>query len=303
MTSLPPELVEEILSHAVQPPNSRTSTVARVSSSFLAICQRLVYSHLHFTSRAQITSFISTYSNPDAGPRVPYCPRMFTVNLSGDESHLVFCDLQLLLSRCFSQGKGDTGSDNEGRLCLDLLRLRLNSHAFDVQIMMIHQALSLVHPTEFTWTGPDPPHHFSIAIVPQAIHHLFRALSSYTKLLHLKLSHLSMRSASAEPYTLPVIPSLETLQLGQVIFLDPSVIVDFIFNPNHSRLQKVHLVDAYTESIWGPRLRTADLENVAVEGLEEDAAAETGRTIRYLVTCEAKTERFEGGDRVQFAFI
>lgn len=144
MTSLPPELVEEILSHAVQPPNSRTSTIARVSSSFLAICQRLVYSHLHFTSRAQITSFISTYSNPDAGPRVPYCPRMFTVNLSGDESHLVFCDLQLLLSRCFSQGKGDTGSDNEGRLCLDLLRLRLNSHAFDVQIMMIHQALSLV---------------------------------------------------------------------------------------------------------------------------------------------------------------
>lgn len=39
-----------------------------------------------------------------------------------------------------------------------------------------------------------------------------------------------MRSASAEPYTLPVIPSLETLKLGQVIFLDPSVIVDFIFN-------------------------------------------------------------------------
>lgn len=144
MACLPPELLEEILCHAVQPPNSRMSTVARVSTPFLAICQRLVYCHLHFTSRSQITSFISTFSQPDGGPRVPYFPRTLTVDLSGDESHLVFCDLQLLLSRCFSQGKQNAETDDEGRLGLDLLRLRLNSHAFDVQIMMVHQALSLV---------------------------------------------------------------------------------------------------------------------------------------------------------------
>lgn len=144
MAGLPPELLEEILFHAVQPPNSRTSAVARVSSHFLAIYQRLVYSHLHFTSRTQITSFISTYNHPDGGPRVPYFPRSFTVDLSGDESHLAFCDLQLLLSRCFNEGKENAETDDEGRICLDVLRLRLNSHAFDVQIMMIHQALNLV---------------------------------------------------------------------------------------------------------------------------------------------------------------
>jgi hypothetical protein len=74
-------------------------------------------------------------------------------------------------------------------------------------------------------------------IVPQAIPHLFRALCSYTNLTYLKLTHLTM---AFQPTIggLPIIPSLQSLHLGQVVFLQPLTVLTFILDPR----TKVHLI-------------------------------------------------------------
>lgn len=69
-----------------------------------------------------------------------------------------------------------------------------------------------------------------LQIVLQAIPPLFRALAGYTNLKHLTLTHLAMSSAWAS-HNLPIIPSLQTLHLGQVVFLDPLVVANFVLNP------------------------------------------------------------------------
>lgn len=70
--------------------------------------------------------------------------------------------------------------------------------------------------------------------------------------------------------------------------------------PGQDNLESVRLVDAYRESIWGPRIRRGDVERAAVglglgKGTEEDIVAR----VRKLVRCEARTERIMGGDRVE----
>ncbi|KAF8960918.1 hypothetical protein BDZ97DRAFT_1831471 [Flammula alnicola] len=309
MSILPTEILQEILSLSLF---SWDSTVALLttSSAFRDICEKFIYTQLHFTSRAQLASFISTYSSPKS--TVPYAPRSVELDITIDESNLVFFDIYALFSQCLSDTTEGAQRDQNGRLSLDLLRLRLNSHAFDSQIEMVYAALSLVNPRQFIWTGLDPPHHFSIAIVPQAIPHLFRALSSYTNLTYLKLTHLAMLYA-LKIYGLPIIPSLRTLHLGQVIFLHPLTVAAFILDPYSKNLEKVYLVDAYHESIWGPRLRRSDIEIAAtstksppdgIETLEHDdplplTSAEVKNLVRCVVVCEAKTERIMGGDRVE----
>jgi hypothetical protein len=74
-------------------------------------------------------------------------------------------------------------------------------------------------------------------------------------------------------------------------------------------LELVRLVDCYVESIWGARVRRADLERVVVRvqdggiPLAGDDAQCGGRydtvldRIRTIVRCEALTERIIGGDR------
>jgi hypothetical protein len=58
-------------------------------------------------------------------------------------------------------------------------------------------------------------------------------------------------------------------------------------------LESIRLVDAYRESIWGARIRRGDIEAAAV--IEIPGALER---IRNVVSCEARTERIIGGDRV-----
>jgi len=71
-------------------------------------------------------------------------------------------------------------------------------------------------------------------------------------------------------------------------------------------LKQVRLVDAYSESIWGVRIRRSDVEKAGIAlfatgevglGIKGDAEVMIAR-IRRLVTCERKTERIIGGDRV-----
>lgn len=76
-------------------------------------------------------------------------------------------------------------------------------------------------------------------------------------------------------------------------------------------LRNFHLVDAYIESIWGPRLRRSDVEFAAIQfvsnkslsdfrGVSQMTSNETVNDIIHnIIICEAKTERIIGGDRVE----
>ena len=67
-------------------------------------------------------------------------------------------------------------------------------------------------------------------------------------------------------------------------------------------LEHVRLVDAYRESIWGRRIRRADIEQAAMslglELLDFDVESAVER-VRRVVRCEAQNERVMGGDRAE----
>jgi hypothetical protein len=82
--------------------------------------------------------------------------------------------------------------------------------------------------------------------------------------------------------------------------------------PGTEQLDHVKLVDAYRESIWGLRIRRRDVETAALAIAASSFLYNTHSTwggaldtpdgiiarVRGIVSCEAKTERIVGGDRV-----
>jgi hypothetical protein len=141
---LPPEVLHEILSICLESPTSVSIiNLMTTSSLFCNICQQLVYSQLYFTTRAQLAFFIRTYGTSKC--TVPCIPRSleFDITAAGIEAPLVFSDIHAVFSQCLSD-LNDAERDENGRLCLDSLRLRLNSHYSDPRIEMIYTALSLV---------------------------------------------------------------------------------------------------------------------------------------------------------------
>lgn len=83
--------------------------------------------------------------------------------------------------------------------------------------------------------------------------------------------------------------------------------------PKDPQLEDVRLVDAYQQSIWGPRLRRSHIEAAArvqieLESAEEDSAVGSSHMegmltdilhrIRRTVVCQGRFERIIGGDRV-----
>jgi hypothetical protein len=70
-------------------------------------------------------------------------------------------------------------------------------------------------------------------------------------------------------------------------------------------------VDAYIESIWGPRLRRSDVEFAVIQSIGDESLSDFKHVshmtlneiindiIRNILICEAKTERIIGGDRVE----
>jgi len=163
-----------------------------------------------------------------------------------------------------------------------------------------------------------------VQIVPSALRHALRAIEGYTNLTELTLTHLSMTYENDNG--IPILPSLKKLQIGQAIFMQPSTIAKFILSPSEHRFQSkltlflimhlemknlhcVNLVDAYTNSIWGPRVRRADVEYAALQFTDGQPLIDTGQPvwtdnlvedrIKAILTCTAKTERIIGGDRVE----
>lgn len=183
-------------------------------------------------------------------------------------------------------------------------------------------------PQGFKWTGPDPAHHFSIAvrcaevplpplctpetmmqIVAPVVNVLFVHFSAWTRLQNLHLSNIAFPGDTKGLF--PILPTLRTLYIGQATLVPVAPLACFLCDPQMSLLTTVRLVDCYVESIWGPRLRRVDLEHAVVEihtprgKLLEEGAEQCRRRsakildrIRTVVRCEALTERIIGGDRV-----
>jgi hypothetical protein len=101
---------------------------------------------------------------------------------------------------------------------------------------------------------------------------------------------------------LPEIPGLRTLYVGQATFLSAGSVAAIFCVNRMASLERVRLVDAYCESIWGSRIRRSDIEKAAqIIILPQDVVQYEGvlSRIRKLLTCEKKTERIIGGDRVE----
>lgn len=142
MAILPPEIIHQIISFYLSQPHQARTALLTTASLFLDISQNILYSDLHFTSRKQLVSFISTYSTPTR--QIPRAPRSVELDITeGDESKNIFVEIHALFSKCIAKHE-DLERDELGRPLLDLLRLRLNSHYFDLQMSMIRDALSLV---------------------------------------------------------------------------------------------------------------------------------------------------------------
>lgn len=131
----------------------------------------------------------------------------------------------------------------------------------------------------------------------------------WTRLQDLHLSNIAF-PRETEGLFFPTLPTLRTLYLGQATLVPVVPLACFICNPRMNSLRIVRLVDCYVESIWGPRVRRADLEHAVVQaqcgggiplvgdeelwGGQYDTLLER---IRTVVRCEALTERIMGGDR------
>ena len=187
--SLPTELLIDILTFALLL-HPRPADILRTSSQIFTLAFHILYAHLHFTSTQQLVLFLSTFEDHSlrCAPRSIDCDIDVVKNATRD----IFQLMRSLFTRCSAVPTAEV--DDQGRLVVDLLRLRMNSHAQDPNIYMVYEALSRIKyvarvglevssltspfdsPRRFTWVGPAPPHHFSIAVgytptnAPRATH-------------------------------------------------------------------------------------------------------------------------------------
>jgi hypothetical protein len=141
-----------------------------------------------------------------------------------------------------------------------------------------------------------------VQIVASSVNVLFARFRMWTKLQDLHLSNIAFPRDTTEFF--PSIPTLRKLYLGQATLVPIVPLACLLCDPQMKSLIIVRLVDCYVESIWGPRLRRADLERAVVQahladekfGGHYDTVLDR---IRTVVRCEALTERIIGGDRVE----
>ncbi|KAH7912499.1 hypothetical protein BJ138DRAFT_1083491 [Hygrophoropsis aurantiaca] len=290
---LPVEILVDII-HLVLQNESSPSNILRVCKGFHGIGQPVLSLDLRFRSSTQLVLFSQAQ-----GRRLGLPPRSMTVDLTGRSADFrVFRYLRDALLRC----RGEF--DKHGPIAFNTFCLRLHSYAQDTSLQFLEECLSFIDPRSFIWTGPDPEHHFSTAIVAPFSSRLFEAFGAWSNIRHIKVTNIAFSyfHASLRSPLLPDIPSLRTLYIGQATFLAPQSITAIFFENIMTNLESIRLVDAYGGSIWGPRIRRSDLENVAALILSESGSVDDGAIldrIRRIVFCEKKTERIMGGDRVE----
>jgi hypothetical protein len=137
--SLPTELLIDILTFAL-PLHPRPADILRTSSQIFTLAFHILYTHLRFTSTRQLALFLSTFEDHSfrCAPRSIDCDIDVVNNATRD----VFQLMRSLFTRCSAVPTAEV--DNQGRLVVDLLRLRMNSHAHDPNIYMVYEALSQI---------------------------------------------------------------------------------------------------------------------------------------------------------------
>ncbi|KAN0105651.1 hypothetical protein V8E52_010826 [Russula decolorans] len=299
LLDLPPELLIRVLdiATAVHPIPAHVLVLNRF---IYGIAAPILYRNLYLPSISAIARFPAVIW----GSKTVGKPSTITVNLAGAEvGRGVFRDLLRLLSTT----RFPRDVTNLTRLELGDLRLCLHSTNDGDTDDKSLRALEFVDPQRFIWTGPDPEHHFSIAIVASAVNALFERFRVWTRLQDLHLANIAFpRDAEG---LFPTLPTLRTLYLGQATLFPVVPLAGFLCDPQMNSLEVVRLVDCYVESIWGPRVRRADLERVVVQTQHGGMPSVGDDTrcgghcdtvldrIRTIVRCEALTERIIGGDR------
>ncbi|KAJ3774615.1 hypothetical protein EV361DRAFT_902030 [Lentinula raphanica] len=306
MDTLPTEILTDVLTIALQ--DTKPTHILCTSSLFRSIAERILHQNLCFYSSSQLSRFVHLLSQGSL--RLVCEPRTLVLDIAGGASTNIFEKLDALLTEIAHESQ--TKKDESGRLVLESLRLRLNSHTHDDH-QLVYDSLFKVDAGRFIWTGPDPPHHFSIAIISTAVPHLFKALASYTRLTHLHLTNI----AFPDPYMdldvgwtgIPSLPSLRFFYLGKATFLSADHVANFVLQcTGHlqepacaDKLERVCLVDVYERSIWGPRLRMPRLVScarlLAQSVCPELSSSEVTDLFERVVHIDAETERLIGGDR------
>ncbi|KAH7925346.1 hypothetical protein BV22DRAFT_1011406 [Leucogyrophana mollusca] len=294
LSNLPIEILSDILYFSLLD-EPIPSNILRVCKGFYQVGQPSLFLDLCFHSSAQLRLFSQAQVRP-----LSLAPRSVTVDLAGrnaDFRTFQYLRDALLELRC------RTNLDSHGLeiISLDAFCLRLHSYAQDTSLQFIQEALSFINPRTFTWSGPDPEHHFSTAIVAPVASRLFQAFGSWSNIRHIKVTNIAFPDVDLSVLPLlPVIPSLQTLYIGQATFLAPQSVAAIFCGNGMMNLERVRLVDAYGGSIWGPRIRRSDIERAVA--LIFSGPVDGGHAIariRRVVSCEKKTERIMGGDRVE----
>ncbi|KIK44734.1 hypothetical protein CY34DRAFT_79321 [Suillus luteus UH-Slu-Lm8-n1] len=296
LDDLPCEILILIIAHTLSS-GSVPSNILCVSHQFRNAGVEWLYRNLCFRSSEQLRLFAQT------GGNVGVVLRSVTVDLTGKFAGSdVWQHLREALCRC--RDRTEKLGLVQKQIPLEVLCLRLHSYSQDTSHHVFEEALSVANPRVFRWTGPDPDHHFSTAIVAPVASRLCRIFGIWSNIQDITVTNItfSVDSDNSMMPLLPEIPGLRTLYVGQATFLSAGSVAAIFCVNRMASLERVRLVDAYCESIWGSRIRRSDIEKAAqIIMFPEDVVQYEGvlSRIRKLLTCEKKTERIIGGDRVE----
>ncbi|KAG2134113.1 hypothetical protein DEU56DRAFT_738781 [Suillus clintonianus] len=302
LDDLPPEILLPIIAYTLSG-ESVPSNILCVNHQFRNTGVEWLYRNLCFRSSEQLRLFAQTSENAGV------VPRSVTVDLTGKYARPSDVWQYLREAMCRCRDRTETPGVEQKQIPLEILCLRLHSYSQDASHHVFEEALSVVNPRVFQWTGPDPEHHFSTAIIAPVASRLCRIFGIWSNIQDITVTNITFSSElpgvdsddSVTPL-LPEIPGLRTLYVGQAIFLSPGSVAAIFCVNDMASLERVRLVDAYCDSIWGSRIRRSDIEKAAeIIMFPQDVVQSEGvlSRIRKLLTCEMKTERIIGGDRVE----
>ncbi|TCD68665.1 hypothetical protein EIP91_010187 [Steccherinum ochraceum] len=258
---LPPEVLSELLTFALHR-HPIPSDVFRINTQFYTIGERILHSHLRFRRIDQIVEFAAGHGSLACSPltlSIEISAGYGSAPMGTMYAFSVFRYLIPALRRCGAEQAERSPTGEVIQLPLNLLKLHLNTHVQDLDLRSVYDALILTNPQVFVWRGSDLEHHFSIAIVPTATSHVLRAAATWTNIRELTLTNLQFPARDTALSTpdkplLPVIPSLRKLTLDRATLFPTERVAEMMCLPRQDRLELVRIVDAYSDSIWGPRI-------------------------------------------------
>ncbi|KAF8523024.1 hypothetical protein JB92DRAFT_2885894 [Gautieria morchelliformis] len=290
LPSLPSELLEEILRFAIDVHPARHA-IPRVNSTWANVSLPIIHSRISFSSAQQLHLFSTAPGELCCAPR----GREVEVLLSGGTQGIgVWALIYNALLKCQRNAVVPSKLYCRG---VRVLRLCLNTHVNDRNVHLIGDALCQVNPEIFVWTGPDPDHHFSTAIIPPAVTQLCEALSNWTSLRRLELSNIAFLNNGlelAQALAKSTCTGPVQIILSQAVFMIPISVLHIALGV--PALGELRLIDVYQHSIWGPRLRMGDVEG-SLSNSEYSHRHDGLERLRAVVSCMVKTERLMGGDR------